>query len=226
MSLYKSWLKQGNQTNNIVLGKSLILLISVLSFHRLSRILTQNNVMDDLTLSLLSVLLCSVCKEYMVPPITFCENVHNMCISCRKLIRKCSTCLKPLLNMLNTPLEYLVTNLQFPCRKGAYGCTELLHINCRISHNIICPFRFHTLCPHGVIQGLNCDWKGHISVLLYHFFMYHNTVIIEVQNSSMLTVPCKCCSLSYKLVSVRNKLFFYVWEVRSWCINLSVFNIG
>lgn len=205
---------------------SLILLILGLPFHRLSRIVTRIIVMEDLNLSLLSLLECPVCKEYMVPPISLCENGHNVCITCRVFIKDCPTCLKPFRNMFNTSLGNLAKKLLFPCKKSAYGCTERVRIQHALSHKYICPFRRHTSCPFGVTPGQTCNWKGHSSLLKIHLRVDHNTIITKVRNNFKPIVPCRNQSFFYKVVSIMNKLFLYVWEVRRQRLHLSVFYIG
>ena len=70
--------------------------------------------MDILTLDLLPELECPVCLEYMLPPITMCENGHNICSTCKPKLLKCPTCSGAVMNVRNKSLENLAKKVS--CR--------------------------------------------------------------------------------------------------------------
>jgi hypothetical protein len=183
--------------------------------------------MDDLSQSLLTVLECPVCRQYMLPPITYCERGHNICSSCRLLTNRCPTCLKPFLDIQDTSLENLAKKSVFPCSKRSYGCTAFLGADFIMEHKNICLYRTHTSCPLVVIPKVSCNWKGHSSDLRNHIQMDHNVLIRAVRNKFKLLVPCEGKrNFNYQVISTMNELFFYVWENRIQRLHLSVFYIG
>jgi E3 ubiquitin-protein ligase SIAH1 len=172
-------------------------------------------------------LVCSLCTQFMLPPITSCKNAHHMCSNCRTLVRKCPICFRQILDTRNAALEALINRVLYPCWKTAYGCTVALPAGSVLEHKLNCHFREYTACPYGMIRGILCDWKGENSLLRDHLHTFHRIAIREVQNKFRIIAPTegqrKC---SYEVISIMDTLYFYIWEVTSKLIRLSVFYIG
>nr|CAD7394068.1 unnamed protein product [Timema cristinae] len=76
--------------------------------------------------TLLSIFECPVCLEYIVPPLTGCENGHYVCDSCRPRLRCCPLCRGPIGESRNYRLEALAQELKYPCRNTERGCSQRL----------------------------------------------------------------------------------------------------
>ena len=86
----------------------------------------------DLSMGLLGELECPVCMEYMLPPITFCLNGHNICNNCKPMLTNCPTCRQPFVNIRNVALEKLARQMKYPCTfryvLSAPSITSYLHL--------------------------------------------------------------------------------------------------
>lgn len=59
---------------------------------------------------------CVVCKEYMSPPIHFCQTGHIICLRCEKNVSKCPTCSAPFIAARNYAVEELCANVVILCQ--------------------------------------------------------------------------------------------------------------
>lgn len=59
---------------------------------------------------------CLICKEYMTPPIHFCQTGHIICNKCEKNVSKCPTCFFPFISARNYAVEELCSNVIIPCQ--------------------------------------------------------------------------------------------------------------
>jgi len=167
--------------------------------------------MDDVREGLLNFLLCSFCKRHLLTPITSCGNAHNICGNCRLLIRRCSICLRPVLDARNSALEDLANSSLLPCWKRAYGCPARVPAQLVLEHHLSCQFRTYTASPYGIMIGRGCNWKGESSLVRSHLHTIHRIVIREVENKFKIVAPregqrrCSC-----EVISFKDTLFFYV----------------
>ncbi|KAJ0502545.1 putative transcription factor C2H2 family [Helianthus annuus] len=73
--------------------------------------------------SVLELLKCPVCTNYMYPPIHQCRNGHTLCFECETHVQnQCPTCRQELGNIRSFALEKFVQLLQLPCRYSSSGC--------------------------------------------------------------------------------------------------------
>jgi hypothetical protein len=88
--------------------------------------------MDDLPRALdkalLSDLECPECMEYMVPPITLCNNSHSICSKCIEEDDCCPTCSARVSKIKNLILESIARRRKYPCAIRDNGCSDLLSI--------------------------------------------------------------------------------------------------
>nr|CAD7601988.1 unnamed protein product [Timema genevievae] len=107
--------------------------------------------------TLLSIFECPVCLEYIVPPLTGCENGHYVCDSCRPRVRCCPLCRGPIGESRNYRLEALTQELKYPCRNTERGCSQLLVAGKVNRHERSCNYRLYH-CP--LRHVTRCGWTG------------------------------------------------------------------
>jgi hypothetical protein len=66
---------------------------------------------------------CSVCTEYMFPPISECVRGHALCENCAVQLENCPECRALITYTKNSALEELHGKLDFPCKYFRDGCT-------------------------------------------------------------------------------------------------------
>ncbi|PSN47351.1 hypothetical protein C0J52_06554 [Blattella germanica] len=100
---------------------------------------TQEYVMQDTTLS----------WDYMASPITMCINGHNICHSCKPLLRNCPTSRGRLQSSMPIFTAQIVTcNNTHPWTYKAFGCIDLLVADLKYEHEEDF-FRFRSFkCPY------------------------------------------------------------------------------
>ena len=123
--------------------------------------------------SVLSVLECPVCMEYMLPPIAMCKNGHSICDQCKTQLPLCPTCRKPFLeNTRNVALESIASGLDYPCRNE--GCMEIFPLKLILEHQAVCLHRPRE-CP--LSAPSHCSWKGPSSLLMKHVMDAHRRYV-------------------------------------------------
>ncbi|KAJ4432539.1 hypothetical protein ANN_21162 [Periplaneta americana] len=114
------------------------------------RSMSYNPIMDTLAQELLQGLECPVCFDYMVPPITLCENGHNICKICKPKLFECPTC------------------------KGWEGLLEELEEHIRKTHNTGDFIRDATGKYTDITPKMrrNCSWAQVVFTLGEIFFLH------------------------------------------------------
>ncbi|KDR07295.1 E3 ubiquitin-protein ligase sina [Zootermopsis nevadensis] len=105
-----------------------------------------NTISCDLRQGLLSELECPVCTEYMLPPIVFCTNGHNICPSCKPKVNQCPTCRQPFVKIRNVALEKIARQIEYPCTYSKYGCTKKVTLDMKNKHEKVCSYNVYG-CP-------------------------------------------------------------------------------
>ncbi|XP_063379468.1 E3 ubiquitin-protein ligase siah-1-like [Cydia fagiglandana] len=93
--------------------------------------------------SILRLLECPVCMEWMEAPITQCRRGHLVCGACRKRLDACPVCRTPFSSVRNRAMEDVAGVLRYPCR---HGCGRFLRAPRRRRHEASCAARRHA-CP-------------------------------------------------------------------------------
>jgi len=134
--------------------------------------------MDNLSKDLLLELECPVCMEYMLPPITMCENGHNICNSCKSRLDKCSSCRGKFTDIKNLSLETICRKALLPCKHAKNGCKDLFLVDAITKHQSECPYGLYK-CPFSCASLINCSWEGFIADMEVHIRNKH----VEVSDS-------------------------------------------
>ncbi|XP_030026705.2 E3 ubiquitin-protein ligase sina isoform X1 [Manduca sexta] len=93
--------------------------------------------------SLLRLLECPVCLEWMEPPISQCRRGHLVCSRCRARLASCPVCRTMFSSVRNRAMEGVAEMLRYPCR---HGCGREVRLRRRAPHEASCSARkYH--CP-------------------------------------------------------------------------------
>ena len=171
-----------------------------------------NSLPRDLDQGLLKELECPVCFECMVPPITICENGHNICPKCRPKLSNCPSCTKPFLDVRNLALESL-------SRQAI--TVEGQQTPVRFPHNVDCPF--------ARISKDICPWKGPVTGIKDHVKVFHKNLNDTFEVSGVFTVVLTGLSPSQhyrKAVFIADELFYIYWRIKDGSFYCAVFYVG
>jgi len=136
------------------------------------------NLTQDRGERVLKALQCPRCKVYMVPPISFCENGHNICSRCRGKVKRCISCQEPYLRGTNLTLETIARQVSYPCIYRANGCQDLFPVNLILDHQENCRYSAFS-CPIILVGPKICPWKGSLLHLRDHLLINHENYIWE-----------------------------------------------
>jgi E3 ubiquitin-protein ligase SIAH1 len=159
----------------------------------------------DIQEDVLSALECPVCVEYMLPPIEFCKNGHNICPNCRVNLQECPTCRQPFVNTRNLALENLTKRVKYPCTNRKFGCKETHPVDLIKVHEHTCPYAAYT-CPF--MKEKQCPWADIRSNLKGHLLECHGEEVKMFEETVFVintaSVELKGC----KIMFAHNEIFF------------------
>uniref|UniRef100_A0A1A9VZJ5 E3 ubiquitin-protein ligase n=1 Tax=Glossina brevipalpis TaxID=37001 RepID=A0A1A9VZJ5_9MUSC len=121
---------------------------------------------------LLSLFECPVCFDYVLPPILQCPSGHFVCVSCRSKLNSCPICRGPLANIRNLAMEKVALNIRFPCKYSNCGCTKVMIVADKPTHEKTCEYRPYP-CP---CPGSACKWQGSLDLVMQHLMMSHQSI--------------------------------------------------
>ncbi|PNF18195.1 hypothetical protein B7P43_G18101 [Cryptotermes secundus] len=130
------------------------------------------------TEQLLQFLLCPLCSNRMVQPITFCEKGHNICSNCKDTMDKCPTCGSQFSGIRNIRLEIISQWSNFTCANVALGCPVMRPIELMADHLASCAYRKAT-CPLNKVMDIVCHWEGPLKDLIFHCSESHQKYFAE-----------------------------------------------
>lgn len=161
---------------------------------------------------------CPVCFEYMLPPIEFCKNGHNICSNCRLKLQECPTCRQPFVSIRNLALENLTKRVKYPCTNRKFGCKETLHVDLVKAHEGVCRFAAYA-CPF--MKDKQCPWADLLINLKGHLLECHaEDVRVQSEQTSLIintdSVELKGC----KVIFAYNEIFYVhiLRRVNNYCI--------
>jgi E3 ubiquitin-protein ligase SIAH1 len=160
---------------------------------------------------LLTELECPVCLEYMLPPITVCENGHKICDYCKPKLRHCHTCRGPMLKVRSESLEHLAQQVELPCRFRNFGCTVTLNVDLMKDHQRDCPqMRYN--CP--MIQGkhLHCPWECRLEGMKEHLKTTHSEKFHEVNDTLSITTKLARKTAYDCIMHAMGEIFYVITE--------------
>lgn len=89
---------------------------------------------------------CSICKDYMVPPIPQCVAGHTLCSSCKSKLEKCPSCEGKIEETRNYVLEAMAELAELPCQFEMDNCTFRGGVKRIASHEAECPLKNKRAC--------------------------------------------------------------------------------
>lgn len=121
--------------------------------------------MSQINYDLICEFECSICFNYMQPPMNMCPKGHLYCCSCFNKIDRCPMCRGCKQGPRNLRLERLFEKLFFPCKYAESGCTfESLGSAIKM-HEVEC-VRKQFPCPIALMY--ECTWHGSLLQLEQH----------------------------------------------------------
>ena len=182
---------------------------------------------SDIGKSVLTELQCPACKQYMVPPITFCLGGHNICGKCRPTVSSCPTCKQWFLKTRNVSLENLSLQMKFPCQYSKYGCKDTFPYNEFHEHEAICGYSPQK-CPVDDLRlKLICTWTGIAKDVKTHLQAAHKDLCEDYNAQHLLLLPSSNDSnYSYRFLFAYNEIFCYRLLIRRGTMYMVLHYIG
>lgn len=169
---------------------------------------------ESLERSLISVLECPMCDNYMSPPIRQCQKGHTFCQECFQKLDSCSIC-----RSQKDPsarcviLETIHSKLIVPCKNAIFGC----EFACRgvniLKHQESCQFRRRT-CP--LRNYDNCPWRSTNSKMEAHLRAKHATSFYTNRWQMLLAYDFRKINYNhyiYAIILAFNEFFRITWDV-------------
>nr|CAI5830798.1 unnamed protein product [Callosobruchus analis] len=89
---------------------------------------------------------CSICKDYMIPPILQCLSGHSLCNTCTSKVEKCPSCEASLSGTRNFALEQATEKAQLACQNLLENCIYRTSLKRIAAHEAECPRKPKRLC--------------------------------------------------------------------------------
>ncbi|KAJ3657631.1 hypothetical protein Zmor_009418 [Zophobas morio] len=166
---------------------------------------------------MLSVLKCSDCLEFALPPVyQFSGNVIR-CFECREKILAKGMSDE---GMRSFSVDNVANKLDYPCKYRKYGCTFTSKADVMKNHLKSCVYLAYD-CPLRAVA--KCEWKGVQNDLLSHLRAEHNHLLStptgrSVNFSFLANSKFEQCGVIYAFnrlfkYSFTMKLFKHFWVV-------------
>jgi E3 ubiquitin-protein ligase SIAH1 len=165
----------------------------------------------DINEDVLSELECPVCVEYMLPPIEFCKNGHNICSNCRLNLQECPTCRQPFVKIRNLALENLTKSVKYPCTNRNFGCRETHPVDLVRAHEGVCHYAAYK-CPF--MKEKQCPWADLLSNLKGHLLDSHGEDLKTQLEETGLIINTDSVELKGSKVIFAHNEIFYVHILR------------
>jgi E3 ubiquitin-protein ligase SIAH1 len=160
----------------------------------------------DLNEGLLSELECPVCTDYMLPPIEFCGNGHNICSNCKPKLKECPTCRQTFVNIRNLALENIARKVKYPCTHRKFGCKESCFLDFITDHEAVCAYAPCT-CPF--INDKGCAWADSQSHLKKHLLECHTEDVKQHNGVRILVINTDSTEMKGgKIIFAYNEIFY------------------
>ncbi|XP_075970339.1 uncharacterized protein LOC142972863 isoform X3 [Anticarsia gemmatalis] len=153
----------------------------------------------EFNMSLLSLLECPVCLDWMEPPFSQCRRGHLVCAVCRTRLTECAVCRTTFSSVRNRAMEGVAEMLRYPCR---HGCGRQMLLRRRTLHENNCASR-RFACPAPACPLLD---PLRVPELAEHFQCNHRS-LLKVGSRHHLTVKLNTEQHDMWLVVALNDYF-------------------
>lgn len=97
--------------------------------------------LDSAEETIIDYLTCPICRDYIKPPSSCCENGHFICSSDKKEFTRCPVCkTENYPNKTNTIFDMILKEIYFPCVNQEHGCPGYFKYVEIHEHQKICGF--------------------------------------------------------------------------------------
>lgn len=97
--------------------------------------------LDTAEETIIDYLTCPICRDYIQPPSSCCENGHFICGKDKESITKCPVCsTENYPNKINTVFDNIVKEIYFPCINQEHGCPGYYKYVEIVEHQKMCGF--------------------------------------------------------------------------------------
>jgi Seven in absentia protein family. len=121
---------------------------------------------------------CPNCQEMLQPPITVCENNHNVCGNCKPTLNSCIRCGGLLSETRNYDIENLI--------RMSTITPPLTPTDC--------------LCPFTNAASVQCSWSGKLEEVKKHVMQLHDKKVVEKSGKFSMTFTDVSTQASYMTV--------------------------
>jgi hypothetical protein len=162
----------------------------------------------------------------MASPIKRCVNGHNICGGCKERHSECPSCRGKFIEARNIVLEKRAATVVYPCKNKETGCTETFALEERDNHLAECLFQSRE-CPFRKLSGVDCTWKGTLSVIFVHLVVKHVSEIVQIPEHFKVHLLDFAGGRSYRIaVYIQDELFYLAWETEGDIFSFGVFHFG
>ncbi|XP_041976422.1 E3 ubiquitin-protein ligase siah-1-like [Aricia agestis] len=170
--------------------------------------------------SVLRLLECPVCMEWMEPPMSQCRRGHLVCGGCRARLAACPVCRTAFSSVRNRAMEAVAELLRYPCR---HGCGREARLRRRSAHEASCGARRYR-CP---VPACAERAPFPLAELHYHFQARH-LPILKVGRRHRFSMRVSAQQHDTWLVAAARELFHLRVDVDvgSWGLVVYVAYIG
>lgn len=173
---------------------------------------------------------CSICLEYMVPPIPMCENGHSVCNTYRQKLMNCPVCRGRFSNTRCFLLENVTRKIRCRCKYYSRGCPRLFDLRRIKRHEDDCrhqPFK----CPLAVITNARCSWEGSVTAMKHHIQDEHKRlsdekIAIRENNGRLMCNESDSQGTWYKAIFSKDKTFFMLPRIIENNMHICVLHVG
>jgi hypothetical protein len=164
--------------------------------------------LESLNDSILNLLKCPKCSQYVTAPIYMCKNGHNLCSECMQRVTECPTCSEICIDSQNILVEQIAKLLLYPCENFQRGCNVKKSLWDIVEHQNECPERLYECLPN---KTDSCEWKGRRGDIWTHMMNTHVNKCLMLDDTQRIIYELNIFdgTEDIKLISACHEVFWY-----------------